>query len=396
MQTRQLSFITAALLSLSSVAYAEMYDFKQLYKDPKMMGMGGANVAIGGQTSSLFSNPAGLAFIPKEYGNEIDLINASFSISEDTIDFANDMEDATDNPGDLNGDGIVNDDDETIAVFDVIRKYNNTNNHLGFSNFTSYGRKFEKVGFGIGVILGSDFVYKPSRGLSTDGMVQVSGIAYGGLATGMSYDFSGVELTDKYLLNDFAVGIGLKQIKYVSVDDYLTVNEIVDHKDDMQDYITDDLAVEGTSTVLDLGVIYDIYENFQAGVSILNIGGIGDDKAVEIPQTINVGVGYLKRWERHRFFNQVRVSADYIDLGNSYDGGDMMKRLRFGAETNAWDGWLSTMSLRGGMYQGYYTAGVDLRLSVLEVSYATYAEEMGAESGQDENRRHMFNLKIGW
>ena len=44
-----------------------------LYKDPRIMGMGGANVAVGAYSTSVFSNPAGLTNIKKDHGFVVDL-----------------------------------------------------------------------------------------------------------------------------------------------------------------------------------------------------------------------------------------------------------------------------------------------------------------------------------
>ncbi|MDR1912746.1 MAG: hypothetical protein LBQ52_10450, partial [Helicobacteraceae bacterium] len=56
----------AAVLALAVSAQALNYEYRQVYKDPKIMGAGGANVAMGGSFNAVFSNPAGLAKIPQE------------------------------------------------------------------------------------------------------------------------------------------------------------------------------------------------------------------------------------------------------------------------------------------------------------------------------------------
>jgi hypothetical protein len=392
------TLLKTALLSatMATSLSALTYEYPQLYKDPKVMGMGGANVAVGGHASALFYNPAALSYIPREYGIEVELLNVSASINENVLDFAEDFSDATDEPGDLDGDGVTgnDDEDETIAMLNVLDQYMGKNIHIDANDFTSISRKGEKVAFAIGGLAGANFDFRTHRGFGSDGVMEVQGIIYYGAAFGMSRDFKEVEIGN-VILNDFALGLGVKQINYGSINQAFTISELID--DDFEDNVQDDYMKEGTSTVFDLGGTYHLNPNWIVGASVLNIGGVGDKDAVYIPMTVNAGVGYLKRWEGHKFFNQVRVAADYIDITKGYEQDtDMIKRTRMGLEANVWDGWFSTLSLRGGLYQGSTTYGANLRLLLLQVGYATYEEEVGAYAGQDKDRRHMVNITFGW
>jgi len=387
------TLLKTALLSatIATSLSALTYEYPQLYKDPTVMGMAGANVAVGGHASALFYNPAALSYIPREYGVEVELINFSASINENIIDFAEDFSDATDDPEAVTGDP---DTDETLAMLGVLDMYMGKNIHVDLNNFTSVSRKGEKTAFAIGGLGGANFDFRTHRGFGTDGVMEVQGIVYYGAAFGMSRDFSEVEI-GKYILNDFSLGFGIKQLTYGSINQAFTIDELID--DNFEDNVQDDYMKEGTSTVYDLGGTYKVTPNFIAGVSVMNIGGVGDEDAVYIPMTINAGVGYLKRWEGHKFFNQVRLAADYIDISKGYDQDtDIIKRTRMGLETNVWDGWFSTLSLRGGLYQGSATYGANIRLLLLQIGYATYEEEVGAYAGQDKDRRHMVNITFGW
>ena len=390
--------IKAALLSatVATSLSALTFEYPQLYKDPKVMGMGGANVAVGGHSSALFYNPAGLSYIPREYGIEVELINLSASINENVMDFAEDFSDATDNPDDLDGDGNTDNDsdDETMAMLEVLDMYMGKNIHFDANDFTSVSRKGEKVAFAIGGLAGANFDFRTHRGYGNDGVMEIQGIAYYGAVFGMSRDFKEVEIGN-VILNDFALGLGVKQINYSSINQAFDVSELID--DDFEDNVRDDYLKEGTSTVFDIGGTYHLTPGWIAGLSVLNIGGVGDEDAVYIPMTVNAGLGYLKRWEGHKFFNQVRFAADYIDISKEYDQDtDMIKRTRLGAEANVWDGWFSTLTLRGGLYQGSATYGANIRLLLLQIGYATYEEEVGAYAGQDKDRRHMVNITFGW
>lgn len=387
------TLLKTALLgaTLATSLSALTFEYPQLYKDPKVMGMGGANVAVGGHASALFYNPAALSYIPREYGIEVDVINLSASINDNVIDFANDFSDATDNPPVVTGD---TDTDETLAMLDVLDKYMGKNIHFDANDFTSVSRKGEKTAFAIGGLAGANFDFRTHRGFGADGVMEIQGIVYYGAAFGMSRDFSEVEM-GKYILNDFSLGLGIKQLNYGSINQAFSISQLIDK--DFEDNVQDNYLKEGTSTVYDLGATYKLTPNTIAGLSVMNIGGVGDEDAVYIPMTVNAGLGYLKRWEGHKFFNQVRVAADYIDIAKGYDQDtDIIKRSRLGLGFNVWDGWFSTLSLRSGLYQGAPTYGLNLRLLVLQVAYASYEEEVGAYAGQEKDRRQMINLTLGW
>jgi len=399
------TLLKTALLSatLATSLSALTFEYPQLYKDPKVMGMGGANVAVGGHASALFYNPAALSYIPREYGIEVELLNVSAAWNENSVGsisdvlsgefggFAKDFSDATDEPPVVTGDP---DTDETLAMLDVLDKYMGKNIHFDANDFTSVSRKGEKTAFAIGGLAGANFDFRTHRGFGADGVMEIQGIVYYGAAFGMSRDFSEVEI-GKYILNDFSLGLGIKQINYGSINQAFSISQLIDK--DFEDNVQDNYLKEGTSTVYDLGGTYKVTPNFIAGMSVMNIGGVGDQDAVYIPMTVNAGVGYLKRWEGHKFFNQVRLAADYIDIAKGYDQDtDMIKRTRLGAGVNVWDGWFSTMSLRGGLYQGAPTYGLNLRLLLLQVAYASYEEEVGAYAGQEKDRRHMVNITFGW
>lgn len=65
------------------------------------------------------------------------------------------------------------------------------------------------------------------------------------------------------------------------------------------------------------------------------------------------------------------------------------KKIHMGLELD-----LPLVSLRGGFYQGYYTAGLGLGLGPMNLDLATYAVERGAYPGQHEDRRYVFQLSI--
>lgn len=73
-----------------------------------------------------------------------------------------------------------------------------------------------------------------------------------------------------------------------------------------------------------------------------------------------------------------------------------MKKVKTGVDATIIDNKFLTFKSGFGFYQGSYTAGLDLRITIFELSFTTYAEELGAYSGQDKDRRYLLNLTIGW
>ncbi len=378
---KQLLTLTAGSLLAASALQAD-YAYPQVYKDPRIMGMGGANVAVGGLGSSLFSNPAGISRIPREYGFEVDVINLGAAINQDIMDFGDEIGDA----------------DGTQETTDVLSEYTGKNNHIGVSNYTSVSKKFEKIGFSLGALGSLDLNMKPHSGFGPAGMLEVNGMALTGVALGGSYDLGGVD-AGNYTFEDLSVGAGVKVMNYGAMSMNLSPSEVdeLGDSDDPYDYMdSKGYVAEGTSTVVDLGAVYAVTPDVSAGMSIMNIGGIGEEGVQEIPMTVNLGGAYLMDFSDRALFKRVRFAADYIDLTQAYADSSLVKRTRLGADLHVWDNWFSTLGLQVGLYQGHMSAGLDFRTTFLRLSYATYAEELGAYSGQDADRRHMVNIALGW
>ena len=86
-------------------------------------------------------------------------------------------------------------------------------------------------------------------------------------------------------------------------------------------------------------------------------------------------------------------AADWVDVTtNVGTDDDLHKRLHFGLEARL----PTVLSLRCGLYQGYGSFGGSLDLGILQVDYASYAEEIGSYAGQRSDRRHALQASLGW
>ena len=371
-----------ALTSLlsSTLMIAGTYEYPAVYKDTRIMGMGGTNVAVGGESAAMFYNPAGLSRLDPEDGIEVELFNINVGFSADTIDFIKAVSDAA---------------DET-AMITALESYYGVNNHLTFNNYSSVAYRGEKFAWSIGVLGGLEGNFQ-AHGLShPSGIIELNTIVTGALVAGLAYD-----------INDYIhVGTSLKVYEGVGVAQGFDYGDI--------DTIDGDTILNGgtfSATAVDLGVIYDLeglsdivpfslpYEEIlhpAVGLSVMSIGSPEFGTYGSMPTTVNVGLSIEP--EIPVFQNWV-FAMDYIDLFKAYKDeydGDVAKRIRLGGHVSLFDNQWVEAGLSLGMYNTSYTFGAELRLGIFDIAYATFAEEIGAYAGQNLDRRHQIMFNIGW
>ena len=373
-----LKFFILIFIALTQIQ-AFVYETYPLYRDSHFMQMGGANVGLGGYGTAVFSNPAGLSKMRVEDGAEVKLINLSISTNSDAIELIQDGLDVKD---------IDDKNEQTLATINLINKHLGENNHFEVSNFSYIAKKLKNknVNFSIGALTSLNLDFVAHRGFATNGVIDVQGIIVGGIVAGMSYVYT----------NKIAFGGGVKYLKYGSMQENFTIGKLLEHKDDLNTYLQDEALKDGYSLVFDLGTMYKLKNGIQVGFSALNLGGIGKkDHITYIPETYNLGLGYIKKYKK-KFLKELRAGIDYVDLTNEYNRDDKMENLRGGLELLIWNNTLTTFSTSVGFYKGEYTAGFSARLTVVEISFTTYAEEVGHYLGQQTDRRYLVNVTIGW
>lgn len=388
MLKRTLMTIVILMIAATSAFSEDLMtnEYPYLYKSPRAMGMGGAYVAVGGSADTLFYNPAGLKNLPSDNGWAINLIGLSGATSENAWDIVEGMQDAFD-VGDLNNDGD-SDDDQLRAVNDELAKYRGDNMHLTISDFMSFARKKGKTAFALGGLATAKVDGIAHQGLGANGLFDVNAQAhYGGLG-GISYDAH----------EGLTLGATVKFLHRESLIESFTAQELIDNQDTLEDYLFDDLRESGNAFGIDVGAMYDIPAlasfNPSVGLSFLNVGDMDFGDAGKLPMTVNLGLSINPDIPT---FKSLIVALDYVDMFNNYSqDSDIGKRLRFGGELCLFSKKAIGAMLRAGLYQGYATFGADLRLTVVTLSYVTYAEEIGAYAGQDDDRRHLAMINVGW
>lgn len=219
---------------------------------------------------------------------------------------------------------------------------------------------------------------------------------------GIAYDFT----------NEFSIGIGVKGAKRQKVEmivmdiaNYETINDTLqDRFDDAEKHIFDTKTI---SIGMDFGTLWQATREVRLGLSLRDVyfKDLAGDK---ITPNLTMGVNYSPR-----FFNvntayarKFNIACDYADAFDSDRNYKIMHHFNLGLEIEqvllAWPGLnnqLRVLSgrLAAGFKGGYPTfgAGVEV-LHVLTLEFATWAEERGYYTGQDEERIYMGQISLGF
>lgn len=219
---------------------------------------------------------------------------------------------------------------------------------------------------------------------------------------GIAYDFT----------NEFSFGIGVKGAKRQKVEmivmdiaNYETINDTLqDRFDDAEKHIFDTKTI---SIGMDFGTLWQATREVRLGLSLRDVyfKDLAGDK---ITPNLTMGVNYSPR-----FFNvntayarKFNIACDYADAFDSDRNYKIMHHFNLGLEIEqvllAWPGLnnqLRVLSgrLAAGFKGGYPTAGAGVEiLHVLTLEFATWAEERGYYTGQDEERIYMGQISLGF
>lgn len=214
------------------------------------------------------------------------------------------------------------------------------------------------------------------------------------------------------ITDEFSFGFGLKAAKRQKVEmividimNYESLNDTLEDRiDDAREDIFD---METISLGLDLGMLWQATREVRLGASLRDIyfKELNGDK---FTPDLTVGVNYSPR-----FFNvntayarKFNIAFDYANALNSENNYKVFSHINFGLEMEqvllAWPGLNNQIRalmgrIAAGFKGGYPSAGISLEvLHVLTLEFATWAEERGYYTGQDEDRTYMGQLSIGF
>ena len=386
--------ISVALLGATTSLMALGAQQAFLYKDPRVMGMGGANVAVGAYSSAIFSNPAGLTNIKKDEGFVVDLLNVGVTMSDKTLDLVSDLDDAG---------------NDSNKIESVINKYSGEAFNVQANNYSSISKHSDSFAWSVGLLAAADVSLMVHGNGSVNGApIEAAGRAYGGVVLGVAQEY----MTE---FGQLDVGLGFKYITQNSYEGPLYVSDL--QGDNVLQDLQDKYEKTASGFGVDVGVTYkpfasDTYWHPALGLSVLNIGSMTmDDNYGGQPMTVNVGASVTPDVS---FMNKLVLAVDYVDLLNEntvrqytfasggevsyedYTDADFMKRLRLGAGMGLINNSYFTLTLNGGLYQSAYTAGIDMALTILKLNVSTYQEQIGTGSVDIPDRRYMAQIGIGW
>lgn len=350
-------FIPAiACLFLSSALNAGEYD--HVYRGIRPLGMGGAFVAVSNDQNALFYNPAGLSYVPKQ---RITLLSVEAELGRDGYDAVTDALD------------VDTESEQEVASY--LRDYIGEYTHAAAAVFPCYIRPHFAFG-----VFGTARANTMARNYQYPSLV-VDCAWNAGAAAGYAHS----------LLDDsLSIGASVKYVHRESLTGEYTVPDIT--SDDFDDMLEDD-TLDGSGTLLDLGLIYRFGDipiggrtvSFQAGISVNNLIGADLGHARDLEEHVDVGCAIL--------VGPWIFALDYFDIsGRVGDDDDVGKRLRVGAEYR----FNERVTARAGFHQGYPTLGLTIDMRFVQVDFLTYAEEVGTFAGQHDDRRYALGLRFGF
>ena len=353
---RKILLLTIFMVITSGIVFGSEYPY--IYKGVRPMGMGGAFVAVSDDANALFYNPAGLARIKNARGSILPL---EVEVAKNTVDIYRDALDV--------------DFDDEHETADFLRDYVGEMSHLGISLFPNYSM----LRFAFGLV----------GTARTD--LEVRDLQYPKVDAHAINDFGGGFGYAQPLFDDaLSIGANLKYIRRQSLNKEYTVLDIT--TGDFSDKVRDDL-VDGSGFLADVGVMVALdrvgLENVRIGVSVNNLIGNDLGDAEDLDDHVDAGFAV----DRQLWFTKATFAVDYVDIFSQIDADDdFAKRIRLGVELK----FPKVLSLRAGIYQGYFTSGVSLDGRVVQLDFLTYAEEIGSYAGQRDDRRYVLRFVLGF
>lgn len=344
-------------------------------KNPRVMGMGGAFVAMSDGYASFFGNPA--AFASKK--GELTLSEATVWLyvppTNETIDMVSDLAAGSDD----------------FAAFGPLLKLATTN---GIGGGASSGFGWVGRGLALGAMVGADtYVYGRSIP-GAAGSLDIQATAVLGLGIpinllGLKFSFGGS--LRPYLRT-------LTPVSALSLVSLIGSDSGTEGGGTAESFDPDTLI--GFGLAADLGVRLDLTQSLAFGLAIRDIstkqkfsvaplsavmdkissGDLsGDEAEYEISPNITAGVQFKPIPTGLRKLLDVDLIAEIQDpIGAIRDKKSFMNTLHAGAEASLLNG---LIAVRGGINRGWLSVGAGIDLLFIETNVAFFTEEMGKRPG---------------
>lgn len=340
------------LLGSFSHLYAE--ELPNLYRGIRPLGMGGAFITLSDDENAMFYNPAGLNDVS---GFGIDIFNPSVEWSQNSVDLYKDFK------------GLDSNNEGDVARFMDERV--GERQHIRVATLPNLTMRNFAVGV-LGQATGDIDVRNPGDPrVVTDIKVDL-GLLFSG-ALGFYDRQLQIGATGKYVQRD-----GIRHT-YTAAEIAADGFDPVDQREKETDFAFD-LGVKLNPKMPLSPSFAVVLQN----ITDLDFGALG-----EIPQQVNLGAAINPDF----WILKTTFAVEVDDVTKSVEGDkDLYKRTHVGAEFR----FPKVLAVRAGIGGGYLSAGIGVDLWIVAVNYATYAEELGAYSGQRADRRHILQLGFGF
>lgn len=367
--------VVLAALAQASPAWA-LNEIIRSYRGVRSLGMGGLVTTTGLYDEALFGNPA-------MHGQsdtwKISLINVTAEANDHIIKDASKFSKVSG----ASGSDIFT----KVADSGIVGR----NEHLRVSNVTGYyAPRFisDQYAFAIGILVNqqTNIMLRSNVDLSIQSYLD-AGPAFG--------------VARKFMNDDLTVGVNVRGIYRLAADrDFKTIEFLSGKKLSLSDIGGQGMGVDGDigayyKTPLDLKIV-----RFSVGGSVNNLAASRYDvafknlvkKVTSAPPSNDrkANLGVRADFSDLFILTENKAAVEVQDIGKSSKLVSLWKRVHMGAETRL----IRLFSVRAGLNQGYYTAGLGLNLPLLKIDLATYGEEIGTNAGMLEDRRYVARLGI--
>ena len=321
------------------------------------LGYGGVDIAVGGSSNSIFSNPSNLTTISVDE-LEIEPIDFSIALNRDTLKFLTELS---------------SDSDNAKKVSELMKK--NIGKTLSFrsNNFASIYKSYNNYSwlFGLQNDISGHFI--THSGFGSIGAMESYIERYRSIVSSLSSSYNNIDY-----------GVNIRAIeKYLTIHNY-SIGEMIEN-DSFTNYFDNKYTKKEETIAIDTGVSYRLKEtslDTKVALSILNIGDTSFGDIGSIPSTTNIGVSSK--------YNKILFGMDYIDLFGTEDDSSFTNSIRLGISRDFFD---NSLTFSSGILYESLTFGIDYHYSILDISISSYREK---EYNFQKNRKYQLAFSIKW
>jgi len=341
--------------SLLGIGVATAEELPNIYRGIRPLGMGGAFITLSDDENAMFYNPAGLNDVSGFGG--VELLNPTLEFSENSKSLYQDLSDL--------------DTDSEAEVAEFLSGMVGEHQHVRASALPNLYMHNFAIGGLLQATLDMEIRNRANPQVPTNIRLDKGVVASGAL--GFLDQMLQIGLTGKFIQRE-----GVNRV-------YTAVDIAAENFDPLDD------TVKKSDFALDIGTKVNFKNFLKPSVALVvqNITDLDFEELGVIPQQVNIGASINPDF----WILKTTFAIELDDLTKQVEADDdLYKRLHLGAEFR----FPMVLTLRAGINGGYPAAGVDVDFWILSISAATYAEELGAVSGQRADRRYVAQLSLGF